>query len=191
MNMIRSQKKQSGVGMIEVLIAILVFAVGVLGMIAMQLAAKRASYEATQRSIATSLNRDIIERMRSNPQVLENYEVDEITSRATPGKDCSTTACDPKELAIYDLWDWVQLMRGANETVTIDGTDTNSGGLVDSMACITHDDGIVTVAIAWKGVNEMLDPNDPCGEDDSLYSGTVSDQSFRRVQTISTYISDE
>lgn len=185
----RGTAAQSGVGLIEVLIALLIFAVGVLGLAAMQLSAKRAGYEATQRSIATSLARDIIERMRANPNTLEDYVVDDLGAQLTkPSPDCGNAACDPNELAEYDLYEWSGLLVGASETVDVDG-DTNLenvGGLVDSRACITNTDGEVSIAITWRGLNELTNPTDSaCGEGLGLY-GTNEVQ--RRLLFIETYI---
>ena len=66
-------KTQCGLGMIEVMVAGLVFALGVLGMSSMQVTAKRTSYDALQRSLATSLARDMAARMRSNPAAIDTY----------------------------------------------------------------------------------------------------------------------
>ncbi len=71
-------------GLVEVLVAVLIFAVGLLGMAAMQLAAKKSSYEATQRSIATSLSRDILERMRSNPGQIAAYVANDVGDTSSP-----------------------------------------------------------------------------------------------------------
>ncbi|RLA48698.1 MAG: hypothetical protein DRQ98_14465, partial [Gammaproteobacteria bacterium] len=49
---------QKGVGLLEVLIALLIFTTGMMGLLSTQLAGKKAGYEATQRSIATALARD-------------------------------------------------------------------------------------------------------------------------------------
>ncbi len=76
----QERARSAGIGLVEVLVALLVFSVGILGVTAMQLAAKRSGYEATQRSIATSLARDIIERMRSNPGQLPGYVVSDLGS---------------------------------------------------------------------------------------------------------------
>lgn len=185
-----SRRRQGGVGMIEVMIALLVFAVGMMGMIAMQLGAKRASYEATQRSLATSLSRDILERMRSNPAALDNYVVNEISSQSTPATNCSNVDCTPQQLAAYDLWDWTEVLRGTNEKVTIGSDTVETGGLLNPMACITNTNGNVKVAIVWQGVNELLDPNEPCGDGDYETGVTVAGNSFRRVQTMTTYVPD-
>ena len=183
-------KREYGVGLIEVLIALLIFAVGVLGMASMQLTAKRTGYEATQRSIATSLARDILERMRSNPGLPDLYvitDTDMATLMATTSysgtPDCGADPCDPNQLAPYDLYDWSQLLTGASETVTIDSTTSNVGGLLDSRACISNatgaDAGNVTVAIAWRGVSELTNSTESdCGNGATVYG---ADNVFRRV----------
>jgi type IV pilus assembly protein PilV len=182
-----TRRQQRGVGLIEVLVAVLVFAVGIMGISAMQLAAKRSGYEATQRSIATSLARDIIERIRSNPGQLDAYVVTDLGSATvTFTTNCNTAACTPDALAARDLYEWNELLKGASEQVVIDGTTSNAGGLVDSRACITNDAGNVAVAIAWKGVNEMPNPAESdCGETSGLYG---VDNKQRRLLVMTTYI---
>ena len=188
-----NRRRQAGVGLIEVLIAVLVFAVGVLGMAAMQISAKRTSYEATQRSMATSMARDILERIRSNPDNLNAY----VTASAigegslpTSG-NCVSSACDPNDLAVYDLYDWSLSLVGNSEK---SGT-ANVGGLLDSRACIANDSRTIWVAIAWKGVTEMTnpDPNEPpaaiadCGNSSGLYG---TNNVNRRLLVMSTYVGD-
>jgi type IV pilus assembly protein PilV len=177
-------------GLVEVLVAVLIFAVGLLGMAAMQLAAKKSSYEATQRSIATSLSRDILERMRSNPGEIAAYVAADVgdtsSPPATPGTDCAAATCTPAQLAAHDLYDWYQLLIGASESIDIAGTASNAGGLVEPRACISDVSGLVTVAIAWRGVNEMTNPAESdCGDGDGLY-GTSDAQ--RRLLVMTTYI---
>ena len=184
---IYSPRRQRGVGMIEVLVAVLVFAVGIMGMTAMQLAAKRSSDEATQRSIATSLARDIIERIRANPDQVADYVVDELGSAAVAfTTNCNTASCTPAALAERDLFEWNELLQGASERVTIGGATTNAGGLVDSRACITNNNGNVAVAITWKGVNEMTNPAESdCGEASGLYG---ANNVQRRLLVMTTYM---
>ncbi len=178
---------QRGVGLIEILVAVLVFAVGILGVTAMQLAAKRSGYESTQRSIATSLARDIIERMRSNPGELDNYAVADLGSAAvTYTTDCNLASCTPAALAERDLYEWNELLKGASEQVVVEGLTSNAGGLVDSRACITHDAGNIQVAIAWRGVNEMTNPTESdCGDASGLYG---DENKQRRLLVMTTYI---
>lgn len=178
---------QRGVGLVEILVAILVFAVGILGVTAMQLAAKRSGYESTQRSIATSLARDIIERMRSNPAQLDTYVVTDLGSTAVSfTTDCNLASCSPAALAERDLYEWNELLKGASEQVVIDGLTSNAGGLVDSRACITNDAGNIQVAIAWRGVTEMTNPAESdCGDSSGLYG---DENKQRRLLVMTTYI---
>lgn len=182
------RKRQRGLGLIEVLIAVLVFALGILGMASMQVKAKRTSYDALQRSLATSLARDIVERMRSNPSATSLAvfgAVDDIGGGTiTKPKDCKANTCTPSELASYDIWEWEQALDGAAEK----SGDTNAGGLVSPKACITHNAGVITVAIAWRGHGGQVNPpGSTCGEGLNLYgTGEVE----RQLVVISTYIEE-
>jgi len=178
-----------GAGLIEVLIAALVLAVGLLGMMTLQTTAKRYSYEAAQRSMASAVARDAIERMRSNPTVLPDYvaTIGE-GSISTAPTSCNTGTCTPAQLAARDLYEIELLLDGATERVTVDAVTSNAGGLVQPTACISHNAGNVQVAIAWRGVEEMTNPTESdCGEGTGLYgAGNVQ----RRLLVLSTFIVD-
>ena len=64
---------QSGAGLIEVSISLLILAVGTLGLGSLQIAAKRMGYEAVQRGEAALLAMDLLERMRANRGALPAY----------------------------------------------------------------------------------------------------------------------
>ena len=63
-------KSQQGIGLIEVLVALLLLAVAVLGFSAMQITAIKATDETILRSQALSLMRGGAEMMRANPCLL-------------------------------------------------------------------------------------------------------------------------
>ena len=102
------------------------------------------------------------------------------------GVDCNTASCTPAELAQRDLLEWNDLLQGASEQITLAGATSNAGGLVDARACITHNNGNVTIAIAWRGVSELTNPAESnCGEASGLYgAGNVN----RRLLVMSSYI---
>lgn len=189
-NRIRQNKTtQKGVGLIEVLVAMLIFALGILGMASMQLGAKRSSYDALQRSLATTLAHDIIERMRSNPSTAALNVFGAVAnvgggSIGTTPAAC-TTACTPTQLAARDIWEWEQALDGASE---ISGS-TNVGGLVSPKACIAYAAGLVTVTIAWKGYESTYDPDNTntCGAGLGLYG---TDEKERRLLVLTTYIEE-
>ena len=60
--------KQQGVGLVEVLVALVLLAISVLGFAALQLRAVDSSLEANKQVIALTIARDLAEKMRANPQ---------------------------------------------------------------------------------------------------------------------------
>lgn len=180
-------RRARGAGLIEVLIAVLVLSVGLLGMLAMQTTAKRTAHEAAQRSLATTMAREILERMRSNPSALASY-VGTLGrgSMATAPASCVTGSCTPTQMASRDRYELEQMLDGAAEQ----GSDAaKTGGLVAPTACITNATGVVVVAIAWKGVAELSNPTaSTCGNGLGLYgAGEVQ----RRLVVLSTFITDD
>jgi type IV pilus assembly protein PilV len=207
LDMDRSGRQQSGIGLIEVLIAVLVLAVGILGLASIQLNAKRAGFEASQRSLAVTYARDILERLRSNPSEAVTY-ANELTDfdveiGKTLGTDCSTAVCGTAALAAYDVWDWVNIVKG-NQILLSDGV-TAAGGLLNAFVCINATRNVantgdtVEVVISWKGVNE-LDPTiintvNSCGQGETIYEYTRQDTTVvvdgaRRQLNMTTFISD-
>jgi type IV pilus assembly protein PilV len=140
---------QRGIGMLELLIALLVFSLGMLGLLSAQLVGKKASFDASQRSVATALARDILERMRANPAQVEAYRATRVGDEAlrvpAPGADCNVAACSAEQLAAFDVWQWESLLRGESEVFSGGYT----GGLLAPRACIAVDNGAVTVGISW------------------------------------------
>lgn len=65
---------QKGVGLMEVLVALFILALGVLGFSALQLRAMDAAQEATEYTVAMNNARDLAERMRVNRTALSDYK---------------------------------------------------------------------------------------------------------------------
>ena len=158
--------KQTGFSLLEVLIALLVLSIGLLGIAGLQATSKRTNFEAIQRTTAVLLARDIIERMRANADVLASYTGVTVTpgSLAAPNPACtSANPCDDEtQLAAYDLYQWQQAISGASETKG----GVNTGGLVEPYGCIVAgvNPNEVTVTIAWRGLIELTSPSaNPCG----------------------------
>lgn len=183
-----SHKYNVGVGLIEVLIAMLVLAVGILGYVGLQTTAKRTGYEALQRSTAVYLANDILERMRNNPLAVSggDYSVQNLGNNSRANDVC----IDTPSCARYDLWEWEQRLDGSDEE--------GRGGLVSARGCISVIDdlvdnaGFVTVSVAWRGFSEGAAPNHPedidnCGEGLGLYDGDAND-SLRQVVIVTSYI---
>ena len=183
--------KSSGFSLLEVLIAMVVLSIGLLGIAGLQATSKRTSYEALQRTTAVMLTRDIIERMRTNPDQIAAYNGTVDTTTITHN-DCSAATCTPVQLAAYDLFEWQQAILGASE---LSDTGVSTGGLVSPVGCITVAAACtscsVTVAIAWRGMTKLSDPSiDTCGNASGNYDDTAGDNVFRRVIAINSFITN-
>ncbi|UHQ19278.1 type IV pilus modification protein PilV [Lysobacter sp. KIS68-7] len=97
-----SQRRQRGVGLVEVLVAVVVLAFGLLGIAAMQLTSLRNSQSALERSQAVAQTYAILDAMRANRPVamIGGYNIN---------KTC--TLPDPGNLVANDLRHWLITMQ--------------------------------------------------------------------------------
>jgi type IV pilus assembly protein PilV len=153
--------------------------------------AKQSNAEAIQRTTASLIAQDIIEKMRANPKQLAAYVGQTLGAGtlSTPGTNCDATACTTTEIATWDLYQWEQTLIGANEK----SGSTNTGGLDQPRGCITGPAGGVAgtyvVSIAWRGNAPMTNPTSTsCGNTLGLYG---SNEELRRVVTLNLYISND
>lgn len=100
---------QRGFTLLEVLIALLVLAIGLLGLAGLHTTALRSVQMSFIRTQATLLAGDISDRMRANVPGLaaENryYLIDTATAPVTSA-DCAVTRCSPRDMANFDLAAW-------------------------------------------------------------------------------------
>lgn len=172
----------AGYSHLQLLITVLIIGVGVLGMSAMQLSARQVAYDGLQRSIATLLVQDIIERIRSNPAALPEYVVDNMAASATaPFPDCIVADCTSVELARHDLWEWGQALQDASSAVSA----VKLSGLDSPRACIAVSGNILTVTVVWKGLMDTGKVVTTCGNGLGLY-GKVD--SRRQMVSFSTVV---
>ncbi|MCH9674691.1 MAG: type IV pilus modification protein PilV [Gammaproteobacteria bacterium] len=189
--------KVSGFSLVEVLIAVVVLAIGMLGIAGLLVTSKRANLEAVQRSSATALAQDLAERMRANPFELASYTNGgtgtTLTGTTIPARSCAT-GCTPEQLAQHDLFAFERNLVGMAERA---GTN-NVGGLIAPMACLTGPNGgtgTYTFAVVWRGLTKLSDPGaSACGRGSGLYdassAGTTEADVHRRVLVLATLIAE-
>jgi type IV pilus assembly protein PilV len=191
-----NRSSQEGFGLVEILITLLVMSVGILGVLGMQITAKQTNYDAIQRTTASQLVFDMVERMRANPTALATYIPGVAIggeslggTGSPPANTCSASpGCSPALLATYDLWQWETLIDGVAE---VSDGGAAVGGLVNPRACITGPagggTGLYTVTVVWRGSKASANPTlNTCGEGLDLYGiGEVN----RRMVSFTVYIS--
>ncbi|HEX6930464.1 MAG TPA: type IV pilus modification protein PilV [Gammaproteobacteria bacterium] len=182
------RNSQNGFSLIEILVALFVFAIGILSVAGLQIVSKRTNFEAVQRTSATFLAYDILERMRANPRELGSYvDVTLGATRPAPAVMCDASACTAEELAAFDVWEWQRAIQGVAEQ----SAGTSTGGLVNPTGCIAGPaaggQGTYTITIAWQGVDALTNEFDDnlCGNGNAGYGETLE---YRRLIVITTYI---
>ncbi len=124
---------QSGVSMLEVLIAIVIFSVGLLGLSGLQLASLSGQHSANIRSTATTLAYDMVDRMRANMAGVAAGNYNNIAGNhnachAVHYDDIHSNPsnCTPAQLAQDDVYDWKKTVAGTlaagTATVCLDST---------------------------------------------------------------------
>jgi type IV pilus assembly protein PilV len=99
-------KANAGFTLIEVLIAMVVLAIGLLGLAALQTTSLRNNQSAYFRSQATQLAYDIADRVRINTNSSDPTTYDNYNNKTGTADDCVTNTCTPAEMAGYDLSQW-------------------------------------------------------------------------------------
>ncbi|MDH4383537.1 MAG: type IV pilus modification protein PilV [Gammaproteobacteria bacterium] len=96
-----------GFTLIEVLVALAIFTIGLLGIAGLQVAGMRFTQGAQLRSVATIQAENMADRMRANRVgVLNGFYNTEGKMPSSITKDCNVNSCSPAELASFDLFNW-------------------------------------------------------------------------------------
>ncbi len=139
--------RQHGFTLLELLIALLVLSIGLLGLAALQTIGLRSNQMASMRTVANQMTYDITDRMRANPNGLTTANQFYVlgTGDAAPPivTNCDAEACNTQELADFDLGQWrtrVDSLPGGLSQIT----RATSAGFT------TH-----TITVHW---NETRDP---------------------------------
>jgi len=104
-----------GFTLLEVLVAVIVLAIGLLGLAKLQATGLRANHEADLRSRATLLAYDIADRVRANRIYYVDNEgnLKAPPSADAPGVECvwrnastQVDVCTSAQMAAYDVYEW-------------------------------------------------------------------------------------
>lgn len=122
---------QKGIGLMEILIALLLLAIGILGFIALQYRSLEATSEATYRVQAVNLARDLSERIRVNPNAASTYKTEvegAVAKQKTASKNCYAVWCSSTELADFDVQQVYLRASSVGMTLNMRNCEGNSDG---------------------------------------------------------------
>ncbi|VAW91552.1 hypothetical protein MNBD_GAMMA21-1082 [hydrothermal vent metagenome] len=141
--------KLAGFTLLEVMIALVIFSIGLLGLAGMQAAGIRNNQISYTRTVATQLAYDMADRIRNNPTA--NYAA--AVPAAVP--NCVTGTCTSPELASFDLMEWNTAINNPAINPAIKNSASplrNGAGYISQM---TTASGIVfyRVSVTWDESN--------------------------------------
>ena len=153
---------QSGALLIEVLVAVLICAFGLLGFAGMQARAVSTDFETLQRSEALVLIEDMVSRINANRAHANEYVSAGLLGEG-PMVDCAGMTG-----ANLDVCEWSNLIRGNAEQ----RGGSNVGAMLSARGCITRpatSTDRYVISIAWQGVVQTAAPASPCGLGDDAF----------------------
>ena len=141
-----SARGQTGVGMVEVLVALVVMSVGMLGIASLYVTTLQAKTTSLSRMKAVNLASDMVDRIRANPGAVASYAL--AANGATTATACESATCTAAQIAAYDLNKW--------DTMVKDGITGLPGTVNRNIAITAATDttpAIVTINLSWTEVN--------------------------------------
>ena len=134
----RQANCERGFSLLEVLIALLVLSVGLLGIAGMQTISLRFNHQSYERTQATVLISEMFEKISANPVAARAGAFDNVAPGATSGSfvyGSCPASCTASQLAAYDLFRWKSSIedprklaqgQGTIARVTVDPDGANS-----------------------------------------------------------------
>jgi len=129
-----------GFALIEVLVTTVIIAVAVLGIAKMQASALVNIDAAAQRSQATSLAYEMMDRIRANQGNLDAYALKTVGHGKTAINNPGTTATSNSIRALIDLYEWQEKLNAIG----------GRKNLYQAVGTITKSSNIFTILITWQ-----------------------------------------
>lgn len=101
-------RSQAGVTLIEVLVAVLVLAIGILGVAGLQSVSLKNTADVHFIHQVIGESEDIMNRIMANPAAANAGAYAATPPASAPTNDCSAVQCSTNDLAVWDLWQWSQ-----------------------------------------------------------------------------------
>lgn len=178
-----AKQTQTGTTLIEVLVALLVFTIGLQGAMSLQYQAMKDNFDSSQRSHGSWIAHELINRIRANVTGRESGQY-------CTGGDCTVTTvvdrcagaaptscvgftCTNAQMAAFDIRD--AICQGTLLTPKISISCTDSDG-ADGLACSAGSD--FTLALEWDSKSVADD------SDDTVINNIASGQVIQQFQQV-------
>lgn len=154
-------RREAGFSMIELLVAVLVMGIGVLGITALQMVSLQNNRGALMRSEATLRTYDAMDRIRANPS--GNYGGVAFGDAPPATNDCMANSCTVAQMTAFDLATWkcslgihngdatCIALRASGALPTIAAQPGLPSG--DGSITVNGATGVVSVSVRWQEQN--------------------------------------
>jgi len=145
--------RQCGAGLLEVLIAVMILSVGLLGLAGLQATGLKVNASSLMRSEAVMMSYGMLDAIRANPTGTYTRAF----GAGPPSADnCqgSGADCDVAELAKYDLAFWKCGLGNFNSDTMCDTTLSVAGNLPSGDGAITKAGDVYTISVRWVDDND-------------------------------------
>lgn len=185
----------AGFTLIEVLVALVILLVSVLGIVGLSVKTVQQETESYQRVQALNLLQEMVDKINTNRQVAPCYSNGSTgvtvgtdytgTPACTSGvvtavKPAATPTSEQLALAVADLIEWNNHLQGTAEQTS---ASTNVGAVIGARGCvklISSTGGILLfrVTVAWQGLGPTAAP---VGTENTCGEGSYGSEALRRT----------
>lgn len=159
-----------GFTLVEVLVAIVILSIGILGAVGMQVSAIRMNKEVRFQAVAVTMAKELAEKMRGNKDLailttacggtcgagqnpyLLNATLTPTATVTAPSPNCATSSCTALQMAVWDSYDWRLRMRDALPSprivVCMDNDPYDASG-APKWAC-SNTGTVAMLKVAWN-----------------------------------------
>lgn len=155
---------QRGFTLIEVMVAVLILAVGLLGMAGLHARLINGQFEAHQRAQALMLVEEMASRIRANPDGARAGSYD-VTNQSLTG---NASGCTLVSSVANDLNCW----KDNHEEII------GAVGCIENISGTATTEQVVRVSVAWQGMTPTVASSEACGQD------SFGDEALRRVISV-------
>lgn len=145
-------RSSNGFSLIEVLFAVLILSVGILGMAGLQVTSIQENRSALLRAQAVQLANSMLDRIRANPTA--TYDAASFSAAPSSTSNCLTDTCNVSQMAKFDVADWKCSINSSDaagapystcQTLGIAGQLPGGAGQLQ-VTSATH---LMTVSVRW------------------------------------------
>ncbi len=153
-----TRQTHKGYSLIEVLVSVVVLALGFLGMTSLQTKSLQNNQNAVLRTQAAYLSYEMLEKIRGNP-VANAIDIYVGNNGVTSATNCLTTSCDQNDLAAFDVLSWKCAINSSHCTNDVQGNlISTTSELPSGTGTIEKSGNNIKITISWAEGRPKLNP---------------------------------